>query len=479
MALASITVGCLSRVDEHCGNNGGDAACGGTAAHCSVCTLEANGCVAEPPQAQCRPLTSDAGSSTSGAHSGSGEECAVLDAVDPACPAQAPYCADGVCQGCGALASSFCAAVDADTPACDDASGRCVACTPAAPLCDAAAPFCAPDLVCQGCWRHDQCPDSACDLDAGTCLPASSVVWVDGDACPGPGTGTELDPFCEIRSALLLPFESLTVRLRAGSVYDEQLSVASSRTVGVRGEGGRPRISVEGSYVVNASNGARLMLAGVDVLGGSPAINCSSAALWLEDVTVEPGPADGVLANDCRLQVERSRVIDRAGDAIELRGRSTLALRSSILGLDGTPDTATHAVHVRDESAASIVYSTLAANRGMEPSASIACEEGASVELRSSIVVSLVDDSIDCAGLEAAHNVVDTALPGEGNVEVAVLTPAWFVDVVGGDFHLADVEETPFGGLAVWQAGDPYEDVDGDPRGPREVGVDVVGGDAP
>jgi hypothetical protein len=125
------------------------------------------------------------------------------------------------------------------------------------------------------------------------------------------------------------------------------------------------------------------------------------------------------------------------------------------------------------------VYSTLAANRGTSPSASIACEAGARVELRNSIVVALVSDSIDCAGIEAARNVVDVALPGEGNVEVAALTPAWFVDVAGGDFHVADVDATPFGGLAVWQAGDPYEDVDGQPRGPREAGADVVGADAP
>ena len=33
-------------------------------------------------------------------------------------------------------------------------------------------------------------------------LVAQTTVWVDDDNCPGPGAGTELDPFCAIQDAI-------------------------------------------------------------------------------------------------------------------------------------------------------------------------------------------------------------------------------------------------------------------------------------
>jgi len=431
-----------------------------------------------PALARCLPAPSEVGSSGSGDSSESGAECVAVAGPDLACPLQTPYCDDGACQGCDVFAEEFCAAVDPGLPVCDDGSKRCVECTPAEPLCAAATPFCASDRVCRGCWKHEQCPDSACDLHTGTCMPVTAVAWVDGSACPGPGTGSENDPFCEIDSALALPGDVLTVWVRGSSVLAEQVIVGERRTVAIRAQSGRPRLSA-GSFVINASSGARLLVAGIDVLGGDPAINCAGAELWLEDVVVHSSPGDGIVASNCELHVGRSQIIDRDGHAIELRGRSALELSSSILGLNGTPDASTHAIWVRDESTASIVYSTLAANRGMQPSASLACEQTASAELRSSIAVALNGDSIDCTELMATGNVVDVAVPGEANVEVAALSPVWFADLPGGDFHVADPVETPFGGLAVWQGGDPYEDVDGEPRGPTEAMMDVVGADAP
>ena len=31
--------------------------------------------------------------------------------------------------------------------------------------------------------------------------PAADCIFVDGNACPGPGAGSELDPFCTIQDA--------------------------------------------------------------------------------------------------------------------------------------------------------------------------------------------------------------------------------------------------------------------------------------
>jgi hypothetical protein len=50
-------------------------------------------------------------------------------------------------------------ACESTTPVCDVAEGTCVACT-----------------------RHEQCPQSACHLEEGSCLPTDRVWWVDGDA---------------------------------------------------------------------------------------------------------------------------------------------------------------------------------------------------------------------------------------------------------------------------------------------------------
>lgn len=470
--------GCLSRVDGHCGNNGGEAACGELTPYCDLCTLANDGCVGAEPSSQCRPVIAQAGSSSGDSGSSSGASECSAEGPDAACAAPTPYCAGGTCRGCEALDEGYCATLGVDTPVCDEGSGRCVECTAARPLCEPAVPFCAPDLVCQGCWKHEQCPDSACDLEAGACMPATAVVWVDSGACPGPGRGTENDPFCELGTALALPESVLTVRLRAGSIYDERLSIAAARTIAVRGEDGRPRLTSD-STVINASNGARLYVAGLDVLDGNPAIQCSGGTLWLEDVLVPGSSTGGIVASSCELHVHRTQILDRDGHAIELRGSSQLDLHSSILGLDGTPDAPTHAVYVRDQSRARIVYSTLAGNRGAEASASLACEPSASAELRNSIAVSSAGSSIDCPTLVATHNVVDIALPDESNVEVAALSPAWFVDAPAGDFHVADPEATPFGELAQWAGGDPYEDIDDEPRGPTTPGTSIVGADAP
>lgn len=486
LIASSALGGCLSPAEGHCGNNGGDAACGGATPHCDLCTLEANGCMAQVPERmECRPVVEVAGTGSSSGSSSGGpggsssstgsSECTAVDGLDEACADPTPYCAEGSCQGCGALDEGFCAALGADTPVCVAESGRCVGCTTASE-CSEPEPFCTVDLECSGCWKHEQCPDRACDLASGVCMPGP-VVWVDSGGCPSAGIGTKTWPFCELASALELPDESLTIRLVAGPIYEERLSVGTPRTVAVIGEGGRPQLTSTTS-VVKASNGARLYVAGVEVVGGDPAINCTTGELWLEDVRVTAGAPAGIVASNCDLHVHRSEILQREGNSIELRGNTDLELTSSVVGLGGGATVVAHAVYLRDNSNARVAYSTVAGNRGTESSSSIACESATSLELRNSIAVAAAGSSIDCPQLVATRNVADMALPGDSNLEVLGVPRGWFVDLVQGDFHLTDMAVTAIGDLGRWGSGDPYEDLDGQPRGPEESSSVVVGADA-
>ncbi len=47
------------------------------------------------------------------------------------------------------------------------------------------------------------------------------VVWVDDDNCPGPGSGTPLDPFCSIQDGVNAVAEWGTVRVAAGQYYED------------------------------------------------------------------------------------------------------------------------------------------------------------------------------------------------------------------------------------------------------------------
>lgn len=57
-------------------------------------------------------------------------------------------------------------------------------------------------------------------LFAGGILQAQTIHWVDVDNCPGPGTGTESDPFCQIQAAIDASTNGDTVLVMPGTYKD-------------------------------------------------------------------------------------------------------------------------------------------------------------------------------------------------------------------------------------------------------------------
>ncbi|MEX1362951.1 MAG: right-handed parallel beta-helix repeat-containing protein [Nannocystaceae bacterium] len=483
-----LATGCVSLAEGHCGNAASGTVCGGQTPHCSVCQLDNDGCVAEVPAMECRAAAPEDPSTSTGEDADSTTaqpECSG-SGLDDGCPASTPYCVDETCQSCADQGAEYCGGLDGERPVCEPSSGTCVECTAAQPLCGDAEPLCAPDLVCSGCWKHEQCPDSACDLSSGECMPSTSVVWVDAAACPGPGTGTEADPYCRINDALDHPGEMLTLWVRPGS-YVGRVVLTGTEVAAIRGQpgSGRVELSAEAYEVVSVTSSAMLFLESVDILDtfdedNTVGAECAGLGLWMEDVNIRPHRGGGVLASDtCRVQLYRSQVIDRDGNAIRLLDRARLSLRSSVVGLNGQVDMPTHAIDARGQSTFEIAYSTVAGNRGLEPSGSISCSEESSGTVRNSIVASFTGNSIDCANLSVERSVVDTAVGGTNNTEVSAISPSWFVDVTARDFHVADPAQTPFLGVAQWLSGDPYEDLAGPPRVLLDDGTAIVGADVP
>ena len=57
--------------------------------------------------------------------------------------------------------------------------------------------------------------------------------------------------------------------------------------------------------------------------------------------------------------------------------------------------------------------------------------------------------------------------------------PAWFANYISGDFALTAAGQTTFENLAVWQDGDPLEDIDGTARPAADGAMDYAGADVP
>ncbi len=423
--------------------------------------------------------------------------------VGPGCEADAectdpsqPYCSEGACVGCGDLSGS-CADIAEETPVCDAGSGVCVACT------EEDDSYCSADgLICNGatnacetCSEHNQCASGACDIANGECFPGN-VVWVDKTAeCAG-ATGTPNSPFCEIADAIpMIGANTPTiVWVRPTGIYSKPTSISNRIVAILRAPEDNGRFSLQSSSVdspLQLLNGARVYVENANVTSyynnaPAPSVACSGSELWLTGVHITGGQSQGISADDCTSNVSRSSIYDNHRGGVEFDGGSAHIVNSFIVGNGGSQGTPISGARLSGGVQASFVYTTIVNNLGFGPVNPdvIHCDAGVQASVRNSILLGQgYTDLIECDGLQVEKSVVDDSdYMGNGNktydhVVSAQNQSVWFVNPDNGDYHLTPQHD--FSGVAVWSAGDPAVDFDGDPRPNVDMQSDLPGADVP
>ncbi len=503
MTIALLTasvggVGCVSRetIDNplHCANNAGDALCGdlypdGSRPYCSsgegecalryvsgtqrychengACADVYDGCMANLPEGECyapwgKEMSPEGSSSSgggasssetegvtsgsSGTNEGSGEtgpapcgghgDCGEVDA---------PLCVDGDCVACELGAAGDCAAKDPSAPVCD--AGACVPCTVEdAGACGGTTPICDPELrECLPCKEHPQCPDSACSLVDGSCLPADSVLHVDADggqdfmsiaaALGSVGAGDTAIVVLHERD-MGLPYLE-TVVIDGGKTIALLAEVGESPSI--LGTGGNPALRVEGAGTVAYGEGLRLS----NTMGS------------------------GVLVDGSSLWLDRSTIVQTSDEGARAQSDGELNLRNCFVSgpIDGD-------ALVADGASMDVLYTTVGAGPVVVGQThALFCENEASVNVRNSILLSLDDDpEVECVGA----TLVTSATEAEVGFD-----PTWFEDYVDGDFHLTASGVNVFANLGLWLDRDPSMDIDGDVRAESHVMEEHPGADLP
>jgi hypothetical protein len=357
--------------------------------------------------------------------------------------------------------AAACIELNPDLPLCvGEACVQCSArdttqCTGTVPVCDAAT------NTCIGCTAHEQCPDSACHLADGSCLPPEIVWHVDGDAgfC-GVADGSAAAPFCTIEDAFdeISPASRATVRIAATAApYLEPVVIDGDRIVALVPWGLDPPV--------------------LDALDADPTVTIDGAIAYLWRLRLEGnGNAPAIAVDAATTYAERIVVVANDGGGIALETGAELFLSNSVVGANGTGLAERYGLDA-NASTFDVRYSTIAGNDGTT-TPSVRCTNGGDGSIRNSIVVGLDPPSISCAGIEVATSAIDTdALGGADVVVLEDFVLGWFVDGATGDFHL--VRDTLFEDVAVWEDGDPLVDLDGEPRPARDGAVDVAGADIP
>jgi len=421
------------------------------------------------------------------------------------CLESAPYCGpDGTCVDCGGLAEqgASCSDVAPGLPKCGpaglcvecvistdcpagvcDEQGQCVECTSAADCPGNLA--CDLDThTCNNCSEHADCPETACQLDVGTCFPKDARHWyVDGLAkgCQTGSCSPDI-PCCEIQQAFmalsLAPDEFHVVHVAAGD-YIEPVRLDAARRVAVLGTGkariaaaaaGKPSVLVGSGGPTSID--AKLYLAGLQFSGlGEVAFSCTRASVaWLDDIEVAGFFGNSLYATECDVVVRRSRFIGNVGGlGVALDG--TLRVENSVVS--GITTSATLLVQ---GGALDLLYSTVTLQHPVAGGLLFCL--GGSATIRNSVVVSdQAGTQIDCnAALTVTTSltsedelVVDSSIE---QVDPADL-PLQFVNFAGHD--LRPVQDGALRDGAVWEESDPPTDIAGLPRPTRPGSLDYAG----
>jgi hypothetical protein len=165
------------------------------------------------------------------------------------------------------------------------------------------------------CSAHGECQSEVCDRSAaspsgpGACVAEAAVVYVDGGARPAcqTGDGSRTRPVCDVASAIpLVSGSRYAIRVYPGRYFNFGISNRSVRVFGP-GDGTAVFGDEDTSTAARISDGARVVLDGIDLTGGTQTgVTCSGASLTLVRGSAE-GIGPGIRATDCELEVDRIR----------------------------------------------------------------------------------------------------------------------------------------------------------------------------
>ncbi|NJK30999.1 MAG: hypothetical protein HC927_00545 [Deltaproteobacteria bacterium] len=176
--------------------------------------------------------TSDSGNTTSTTTEGEPDCLSHLD-----CEGDRPLCEAGECVPCMLAITENCAVHKPTTPICNPATGMCAECTSTdTSACPSHLPVCAAE-TCVPCIEHAQCPDSACNLVTGACMPTDKVWWVDA-MVEESGDGSEAAPVKTIAEILAQVPSNGEATFYLGSDYSqvESLEINGGRTIAILGK---------------------------------------------------------------------------------------------------------------------------------------------------------------------------------------------------------------------------------------------------
>ncbi len=412
---------------------------------------------------------------------------------NPDCETGAYCSSGGECVDCSELAGDdSCAAVDPNTPVCDPSSGTCVeclegqaaACTGDTPVCDGDA------MTCQPCTSNSDCQSGACVLDTGACFPADSVIWVNrlGANCLQ-ATGSNDKPFCEIADAVesVIDTDPRLIRVKPSAMYTKQIDVSSGLTIAIMRESDETDpivLQVANADSIQVAQNAKVYIEDLSIRGEGPTtaagVVCNAALLSLTRSEIIDKRGTGAISNDCQLTLEGSRLYNNSGGGIKATS-GAVEIVNSIIGNNGSGGAMVSGLTLDGSVEVDILYSTIAFNFAFGPQA-LACSQGATGSIRNSIVFGSGDqNSVECTSIEFTTSAVDSNdLMGSMNkfFSPGELQLGWFVDVLGGDFHLTG-NGPEFNGVAVWSDGDPSVDYDGEARPVVDSSPDFAGADIP
>ena len=514
----AVLTACHGLDPNHCTLNGGHRACG-QGLFCNPCKTDGNGCVASAVEAECLQGDLSTGS-TGAAPTGSGTGpyiCVGNDAFDPGCPEAEPICRDASCTSCEET-PHLCPAGEICTN-----WGGCVECDVLDPgACAPPSSFCGQSYECGGCIEHCQCGDPncltenlatqtdglvagtcdlkfgechLCDFASGVCIQDPRTIWVtNAETCgsePSP-TGSLDKPFCSITDGLAEMDDPgvayvMVIRNESDKEFRELFHKVDDQawTLALIGEN-RPKLVPPSSEPFALRQG-NLYISGVEILDAvGDGLRCvrqgqqDRPELRIDDAVLR-GNRVGVSSSGCKVDVRRSVLFRNELYGIEASQGSLVRIESSVITRhDSEEQTGELGISARGQpgnpTRVEISYSTVVANRTtIDGGINIGCGEYVEFSVQNSVVLGL---ERECPG--AAVSSSDEL----GNIiELGGMSlNRWFEDLTDPDFpdlHVKDPLGHAFEGVAHWQLGDPFFDLDGEliPRYPGAPGF--AGADQP
>jgi hypothetical protein len=299
-------------------------------------------------------------------------------------------------------------------------------------------------------------------------------LFVDAQACPGSGSGSEADPFCTIQEALEVASPGQTIWIAAGT-YAEGLSLAMDLTL--VGEPGTV-LSAPSCPVVAVMGGARVELRSLELNSAGSGANgllqvVGSATLTAQDLHLGPSSCVGLRCSQATCTLDRANVQGNAAGGLDL-GQTLYDVTNTFVVENGSTGQVGGARLDQPQAGSRFAFNTLAFNQTQGMSgAGLTCQTAAVAD--SCILWENVggDISVNCTLNNSDVSQDPGSYTGAGNQNADPL----FLDEGGRDLHLAPGSPCINAGSPT-PASAPDHDYDGELRpqgGHMDQGADEAG----